>query len=317
MKESKKRRSRIVPICLLLTILGTSIYMLSSNNKSPDDDVIIKQDGINLKMLSSNDNEYGELTYIFEYQVIPENATIQEISLSLTYEENNKQISNNEFNYDIDQFNKTITLICHKAFDKVIILTITSTQNQNASASVKLHYRKKILDLDYQYEYYSIGGNSSHNNLKDFKASSFVKPTYSIYTKDENYTFKPKSFALLYESEEYDINGSLPSTFINSLISLLNRKFLNQEETITAQEIGNLTDDNNVHSKLSKISKLNYESNYISLILQDAEYYCVEKPEITINDPQSLSITFYLDFDFTNFTINTEQIKIEMEEIIF
>ena len=186
MKESKKRRSRIVPICLLLTILGTSIYMLSSNNKSPDDDVIIKQDGINLKMLSSNDNEYGELTYIFEYQVIPENATIQEISLSLTYEENNKQISNNEFNYDIDQFNKTITLICHKAFDKVIILTITSTQNQNASASVKLHYRKKILDLDYQYEYYSIGGNSSHNNLKDFKASSFVKPTYSIYTKDEN-----------------------------------------------------------------------------------------------------------------------------------
>ena len=317
MKESKKRRSRIVPICLLLTILGTSIYMLSSNNKSPDDDVIIKQDGINLKMLSSNDNEYGELTYIFEYQVIPENATIQEISLSLTYEENNKQISNNEFNYDIDQFNKTITLICHKAFDKVIILTITSTQNQNASASVKLHYRKKILDLDYQYEYYSIGGNSSHNNLKDFKASSFVKPTYSIYTKDENYTFKPKSFALLYESEEYDINGSLPSTFINSLISLLNRKFLNQEETITAQEIWNLTDDNNVHSKLSKISKLNYESNYICLILQDSEYYCVEKPEITINDPQSLSITFYLDFDFTNFTINTEQIKIEMEEIIF
>lgn len=317
MKESKKRRSRIVPICLLLTILGTSIYMLSSNNKSPDDDVIIKQDGINLKMLSSNDNEYGELTYIFEYQIIPENATIQEISLSLTYEENNKQISNNEFNYDIDQFNKTITLICHKAFDKVIILTITSTQNQNASASVKLHYRKKILDLDYQYEYYSIGGNSSHNNLKDFKASSFVKPTYSIYTKDENYTFKPKSFALLYESEEYDINGSLPSTFINSLISLLNRKFLNQEETITAQEIWNLTDDNNVHSKLSKISKLNYESNYISLLFQDAEYYCVEKPEITINDPQSLSITFYLDFDFTNFTINTEQIKIEMEEIIF
>ena len=65
MKESKKRRSRIVPICLLLTILGTSIYMLSSNNKSPDDDVIIKQEGINLKMLSSNDNEYGELTYIF------------------------------------------------------------------------------------------------------------------------------------------------------------------------------------------------------------------------------------------------------------
>jgi hypothetical protein len=109
----------------------------------------------------------------------------------------------------------------------------------------------------------------------------------------------------------------MPSTFINSLISLLNRKFLNQEETITTQEIWNLTDDNNVHSKLSKISKLNYESNYISLLFQDAEYYCVEKPEITINDPQSLSITFYLDFDFTNFTINTEQIKIEMEEIIF
>ena len=51
--------------------------------------------------------------------------------------------------------------------------------------------------------------------------------------------------------------------------------------------------------------------------MQEAEYYCVVKPEITVNDPQSISLTFYLDFDFSNFTVNTEQILVDMEEIIF
>lgn len=317
MKENKKRRFKIVPFCLLLTLLGTSVYMLSNSKNTPHEDIVINQNGINLKMLSSNTNEYGELTYVFEYQIVPENATIQDITLSLTYQETNQDINNNEFTYNVDQNSKTITLICYKAFDKVILLTITSVQNPSAYSTIKLHYRKKLLDLDYHTDYYTIGGNPSHNNLKDFKALSFVNPTYSIYTKDENYTFKPRIFSLSYDSEEYSISENLPAAFIYNLMSLLSSKFLNQEDNITAEEVWNLTTDNNVHAKLSKISKLNYEDNYISLVMDEAEYYCVEKPEIVINDPQRLSLTFYLDFDFSNFTVNTEQIIVDMKEIIF
>lgn len=317
MKENKKRNSKIVPICLILTILGTIIYILSTYEKIPDNDVIINQNGINLKMLSSTENNYGELTYVFEYQIIPENATNQEVTLSLIYKDNGQEITNSEFSYELNQELKQIKIICHKAFNRTILLKITSNQNNNAYAEVKLEYSKKLLNLDYKTNDYYIGGQSNHNNLQDFTATSFIEPTYSLYTKDQEYTFKAESFALSYESENYSIPGSLPSTFVNNLINLLNNKFINQEKSITPQEIWNLTSDNKTHSFLSKLSQLDYKDNYIEFLVDEAKYYCVEKPEIVIDDPQRLTFVFYLDFDFTNFTINTENIIVDFEEIIF
>ena len=103
MKENKKRNSKIVPLCLIQTILGTSIYLLSTYEKIPDNDVVINQKGINLKMLSSTENNYGELTYVFEYQIIPENATNQEVTLSLIYNDYGQEITNSEFSYELNQ----------------------------------------------------------------------------------------------------------------------------------------------------------------------------------------------------------------------
>ena len=97
----------------------------------------------------------------------------------------------------------------------------------------------------------------------------------------------------------------------------LKNKFLNEGSAITATEIWNLDESNQNRSYLEKISKQSYLNNYATIICQDFEYYCVENPEITVNDPQGIYITMYFDFDYSSHTINVDDITIDFTEIIF
>ena len=253
--------------------------------------------------------------YTFSYTITPDNATDQSIIVSLKYQLDNTDIKNNEVSYILDEQTKTITLTCHKAFDKVILFRLTSYQMPDIYAEIELHYQKKVLSIDYVNYDMTIGGNNSLNNTKDFKATSIITPEYSIYTKDKNYTFKPKSIDLNYE--EQNTAFKLSTNFYNKLLDLIERKFLNEENEITSTEIWNLDTSNQNRSYLEKISKLPRSNNYATIVCYDFEYYCVENPNITINDTQDIYITMNFDFDYTMHTINVDEINVDFTEIIF
>ena len=316
MKKENTFLSKVVPICLILLLLGTTTYFCyTSQESTPNDEISINNNGVNLRLLSQNTNEKGETVYTFTYTITPDNATDQSVILSLKYQNDNQDLQNDEVSYTLNEQNKTIVLTCHNAFDKVILFRLTSYQTPSVYAEVELHYQKKILSLDYTNELITFGGNNINSNILNFKASSIVTPNYSIYTKDKTYTFKPKNISLNYEEQR--TTYKLSTNFYSKLLSLIESKFINEGSALTPTEIWNLDESNQNRSYLEKISKLSNENNYVSIMCDEFEYYCVENPEITINDPQAIYMTMYFDFDYSMHTINVDEINVNFTEIIF
>ncbi len=238
---------KILKNCLiattLLAVIGgaslASINLDSNNTFQLSENTSIKTNGIQLKLLNSSLNSYGEKDQTFTYTISPYNASNQDVDVTLTYIDGTD--CSNVMSYTLDSQTRTITLSCKADFDKKITCKLVSKANSNAFSEVTIDYVKKVkriyLDTE-EYNTMTIGDTGAEddgdnvvrgyvNVIKDFTIE------YSTFTKDQTYNIRLKEadkFKIFYyDNYQTEIKAYLDSdpTLVASLENYINDLVLN------------------------------------------------------------------------------------------
>lgn len=307
----KKNYSKSL-FCFILCIgvlIGFGRVINDSEKPSSSSTHEIISRGIEARMLSSTTNSYGEKDQVFAYSFTPANATNQEIEVSLKYADNTDCTS--VMNYTLDSENKKITLSCKAAFAKKINVVLKSKANTNATATIILDYVKKTKSLVLKESSFSFGKLSKGDSLS-LSPLSFVSPTYSIFTKDKNYTFKTKVNGLTIQ----DNFPSAPTAACEAFIAGLKTRIESGSSYFTADELWNLDTSNSWRSilKATTIDDFDDDRNCFSLSL-NASFTCVEDSSITCSNP-NIALYCSLYGPYTG-TVNVDSVKAEVSNIDF
>lgn len=219
--------SLISGLCILLIVgaligLGRGINLPSKPSTSSSvENVEILSRGITIKKLSETTNTLGEKDQVFEYSILPESATNQEIEVAANYIDGSD--CSNVLDYSLNLSSKQVILSCKGPFSKKINVDLRSKNNEKAKATIVLDYVKKIktitakenLAMVFDYDDYQ---SDTYTRITGFQPSNLYKVLYSDFTKDKSYTF-----SYSYTSAECIINAAnLSTVFINSFSSFFN-----------------------------------------------------------------------------------------------
>jgi hypothetical protein len=166
----------------------------------------IETTNMHINGLNKVDNQDGTETISFTYTIIPENATNPSISTLLSWVDTSySENIDVYFSVSVDENNKTVAIICKKAFDHQAKLTLSSVDVSSISASLTLDYQQKFLGLNQAitspFPTLYLTKSTSGTNII---GSNLVKCdenylTYSIGTKDHaayNKNFNLKNISL-------------------------------------------------------------------------------------------------------------------------
>lgn len=154
MKKTNNKKKQIVVLAasaaLLLGAGGLAACAFFNATPNPEDQVegndsgdVIRNEGIEVKFLSSKTNEDGTFSKTFTYEITPA-AAPQDVKLAFAWQDSSATGNIADFvSATSDSSAKTITVTCKKAFSTVINLTIQSTLNAGATAKVTLNYVQK------------------------------------------------------------------------------------------------------------------------------------------------------------------------------
>lgn len=174
---------------LALTILPVGIKTFEHNSnfndihKIENDTVQIKNQGVNLKLLSRGTTLEGYQTQTFGYSFSPENTIDKRINYSLKFIDGTSCSS--VMAASIDKIAQEITLICKSDFDKEIVLEVTSSANSSVKGIVSIGYTRKIIGVEARYKEYVNYGTPFGSNF-----TGLINIVHSKYThfKDNSYT---------------------------------------------------------------------------------------------------------------------------------
>lgn len=255
---------KILKNCLiattLLTVIGggslLAINSDSNNSQQLSENTTIKTNGVQLKLLQTTTNSFGEKDQTFTYTINPYNASNQQIEVTLTYIDGTDCSS--VMSYTLDATNRTITLSCKADFDKQIKCKLVSKANSAAYSEVTVDYVKKIkkiyLDAD-DYNYISIGDTGDEDdgdNLvrKYVDVTQDFTTTYSKYTKDQTYNIKLKEadkYKLFFLNYEYQVELKsfleTDPTLVTSLENYINDLVINPRD-YSYEDLWDLQADN-------------------------------------------------------------------------
>jgi len=299
----------------------------SQKDSKDDVETSIKENGVSLKLLSTSTTKEGYVVKTFTFGVEPANATDQTVTAAAKYKDGSDCSA--VMSVAVNNEAKTIALTCKAAFSKQIIVTVTSNANSNAKATITLDYVKKLLSINKNKTDINIGaGMSGITYDSNFALNSMIDPSYSVYTKDKNYTFAIKDVSVgldewVYGSE-YVTDEIMIREFLTPLMNLVETKIQNKAEAPTKEEIWNITDDNTWHSILKYYAedvKQGKNTEYFCSFILQATYYCVEDPTIEVkydsNNGAREFINFYPAYDWSGFSVNVDKITVETPTIEF
>ena len=205
-KTNSKKKQAILLIAsgaLLLGAGGLAACAILQNNPGARDDVgqgdqsmdVIRNEGIEVKFLSSKTNSDGTFSKTFTYAIAPQSAP-QEVKLTLAWANSSKTESVADYvTATSDSSAKTITVTCKKAFSTVINLSIESTARVGVKSTVTLNYVQKWLGWQDAGEAKAkkeevIGGGSSPTKVADYLAAMarqenarYTPNLSTVYTK--------------------------------------------------------------------------------------------------------------------------------------
>lgn len=325
-----KNRKQILCISLIcISIIGGLSLTYRSDNSLSNDTIAVQEDGIALRMISETKTPEGWTEKRFSYKIIPYNATDQTVIASLKYD--NGEDCSEAMTINVDQEKKEIVLICKSAFNQKIIGVIASKENSSVKATITIDYVKKLLDIHSRIipsEYY-FGGECTLNNLADFSAESFIQPTYSIYTKDQSYTFAAKDVSVtfdewmgpMYGTDHYDFCLNADH-IMEALSDLLEERIASGGRILNSEDLWNIDSEPGWHSYLAWVSENHYAAEndcYFRFALR-ATYYCVENNsmEFTFNGTEDDSYIYMShNFDYSGKTIEVSAIHLDRTTIEF
>ena len=224
-KKFSKRNRKIFIGALSCFLLVGSVGVLAGVtnwnifNSNQNEDTVIKEHGVNVKLLSSEINADGSTTKSFAFSIHPVAASNQSVTVTSKFKDGTDCSS--YITTAIDNAAKTVSITTKPVngsygWSKPIVVTITSNANSKATADVTLEYVKKVnsLSLRGNYPVFFIGPGWVKENdadlsvINDFSYNTMVSPHYSSFTKDRSYTFKCKDVSVTHYEEMFDYEAN-------------------------------------------------------------------------------------------------------------
>lgn len=266
----------------------------------------IISDGISVKALNTKDNGDGTVTKTFTYTVQPETATNQEITVKAQYvggEDCSEVIT-----VTVDTSQKTVSVLNKADFDKQVEVILTSVDNPSATAKVTCDYVKKVKEINITNDLTSV---TSFNEV-----GGFIKPTYSKFTKDKDYTFTFSDITLesMFQGNQWFDMEDEDLTITNSIVALIKEKITSMTTIPTAEEIFNVSDRSDYHSYLVN----NHDaSDWMGGPFQTKLTMKITCGEIVKNIDNAEIFYGDTQLDFSPFTIDVDSIAPEVPSIEF
>ena len=166
-----------------------------------------------VKIIKKAVNAEGKATITVSYEVQPENATNQDITVTPTFAGDDSSSTDDDswksektvtdyVTTSVDNESKTVTINCTEAFGSQILVTLTSVDNPEATASLTVDYRIKRT--------YSINASShtitSNGNWQDLAKGSYTESVGTLPYNGETY-----SIALESATVNASVNSALAS----------------------------------------------------------------------------------------------------------
>ena len=201
---------------------------------------------MSVKLLSAETLETGETIQTFSYTITPANATNQNINTSVEYQDGGAAT---EVTASIDTAEKTITLTCNAAFDKVILVKLTAADGGGASATITCNYEKKIIGHEAQTFTFNFDEDGAANgDIFDYLIQYTDFFEYSKYTIDHDYT--NGYMDQTQSAHDLSFKGYNSYTYSDNLSQKLTAIFNGEAYVATSEELWNLaTSEDKAHLK--------------------------------------------------------------------
>ena len=259
----------------------------------------IEENGIRLRMLSTSTNVQGQTVKTFGYTIIPENASNQGITPSVTYK-SGKSCSS-VLSVNLSSSERTISLTCKTAFSEQIILRVISNADTSIYATAQIDYTKKIINVSKVHDsdyYVGIGWSGVDTILSGFASVNFITATYtSVYSKDKSYTFGVKNTDIsLIGDDGTGLCDFIDEEILRNFEILINNKIKNfgsiTEADIYGTNATGFYDDEEWIAMLQDIGSMNPSEAHLVFSFA-ATYYCIEDPSFSVTYTPSVT-HFYL-----------------------
>lgn len=285
----------------------------------------IVNNGVTLRMLSTNNNADGSVTKTFSFTVTPANATNQNVTAVAKYKDATDCSA--VVTVSVNNTSKTIAITCKAAFAKQVIVTVTSSDNSSATGTVTLDYVKKLLSMTDKtdgadYYYYGNGYTSATSGYASSLApTALMTPSYSVYTKDKTYTYTTTVTSI--ELDETNFSSSYLSKVASTdaydnLAIFLEQQLVAKStaSTFDAQTIWNMSSSNYWHSFLKDVGSATPtdSSNYICYIVS-MNITCDQDSTKSISGDYSFAIS--LKNDYSTYSVSVDSISLETGAIEF
>lgn len=200
-----------------------------------------------VKRLSAETLANGDTVQTFSYTITPENATNQNINTAVTYQDDSGEAT--EITASINAEEKTITLTCHSAFNKVILVTLTAADGGGATATITCNYEKKIIGHEAQTFTFNFDEDGAANgDIFDYLIQYTDFFEYSKYTIDHDYT--NGYMDQTQSAHDLSFKGYNSYTYSDNLSQKLTAIFNGEAYVATSEELWNLaTSEDKAHLK--------------------------------------------------------------------
>ena len=198
-----------------------------------------------IKRLSVETLASGETVQTFSYTITPANATNQNINTSVEYQDGGAAT---EVTASIDTAEKTITLTCNAAFDKVILVKLTAADGGGATATITCNYEKKIIGHEGQTFTFIFDDATEGSDIFDYLINETNFFEYSKYTIDHDYT--NGYMDQTQSAHDLSFKGYNSYTYSDNLSQKLTAIFNGEAYVATSEELWNLaTSEDKAHLK--------------------------------------------------------------------
>lgn len=299
-------------------------------------EVEISENGIKLKLLSTETRANGDQVQTFTYTIDSGDlGGVDETVRVKSYYQDNKSDASAVISSSVDLPSKTVTVtnVGGTAFNKVIVVEVYAVNDESINATVTCQYAKRLLDLNLGTLNYTSGDDV--NLIQKILDNSNTNET-SIYTLNVDYTteeyrtafkFKTVTNISIYAGDNTVGTGSWEDFYgwdtVESIVSemqtLFNEKLGHyQDENFellnqtlpTASELWNLASNNTWHDFLK-----NYIGNQVGVRFDITGSTLVTPYGTTTASDENNQIM--ITYDFSGFSLTPEGINVNTPELIF
>lgn len=299
-------------------------------------EVEISENGIKLKLLSTETRANGDQVQTFTYTIDSGDLVGVDETVSVkSYYQDDKSDASAVISASVNLGLKTVTVtnVGGTAFNKVIVVEVYAVNDESINATVTCQYAKRLLDLNLGTLNYTSGDNV--NLIQKILDNSNTNET-SIYTLDVDYTTEQYVSAFvfdnvtnisIYEGEAVAGTGSWTDFYgwetvesiVEEMKTLFNDKLSDYQaenfellnQTLpTASELWNLSSNNTWHDFLK-----NYIGNQVGVRFDITGATLVTPYGTTTASDENNSIM--ITYDFSDFSLTPVGISVNTPNLIF